>query len=81
MKVSSIEEGYPIPPSIPRNNKYNLHLMKVGQCFTVEEWDSTGIQRIRVAVSNYAKRNNKKFVTRKIIEENGDWKLRVWREA
>ena len=57
MKVSSIEEGYPIPPSVPRNNKYNLHLMKVGQCF------------------------NKKFGTRKIIEENGDWKLRVWREA
>jgi len=79
MKQSSFKEGLPIPEIVPRNNKYNLHKMQVGQYFTVEDWDSEDVQRLRVAVCNYARRNDKKFVTRK-IEEDGDWKLRVWRE-
>jgi hypothetical protein len=80
MKLSNIQEGQPIPEVIaPRNNKYNLHKMQVGQHFTVEDWDSEDVQRLRVAVCNYGRRNNKKFVTRK-IEEGGDWKLRVWRQ-
>ena len=53
--------------------------MEVGEYFTMEDWDSEDVQRLRVAVSNYARRNDKKFVTRK-IEEDGDWKLRVWRQ-
>ena len=53
--------------------------MQVGEYFTMEDWDSDDVQRLRVAVSNYARRNDKKFVTRK-IEEDGDWKLRVWRQ-
>ena len=53
--------------------------MKVGENFTVEYWDSDDIQKLRVALSNYARRNKKKFITRK-IEEEGDYKLRVWRE-
>jgi|TARA_R110000796_G_scaffold54949_3_gene128307 hypothetical protein len=79
MKISSFEKGVPIPEIMPRNNKYNLHLMKVGENFTVEYWDSDDIQKLRVALSNYARRNKKKFITRK-IEEEGDYKLRVWRE-
>ena len=70
MKISSFEKGVPIPEIMPRNNKYN---------FTVEHWDSDDIQKLRVALSNYARRNKKKFITRK-IEEEGDYKLRVWRE-
>ena len=79
MKISSFEKGVPIPEIMPRNNKYKLHLMKVGENFTVEYWDSDDIQKLRVALSNYARRNKKKFITRK-IEEEGDYKLRVWRE-
>jgi|TARA_R110000822_G_scaffold306364_1_gene432600 hypothetical protein len=80
MKISSFEKGVPIPEIMPRNNKYNLHLMEVGQHFTVEDyWNSDNVQKLRVAISNYGRRNNKKFVTRK-IEDEGDYKLRVWRE-
>jgi len=54
--------------------------MEVGQHFTVEDyWNSDNVQKLRVAISNYGRRNNKKFVTRK-IEDEGDYKLRVWRE-
>ena len=79
MKLSAFEEGIPIPEIIPRNNKYNLHKMEIGKHFTVENFDSEAVQRLRVAICNYSRRNNKKFITRK-IEENGEWKLRVWRE-
>jgi hypothetical protein len=79
MKLSSFEEGLPIPEIVPRNNKYNLHKMGVGKHFTVEKFDPADIQRLRVAVCNYARRNNKKFITRK-VEEDGVWKLRVWRK-
>jgi hypothetical protein len=80
MRVSDIKEGLEIPEIIPRNNKYNLHKMEVGKYFTVEDFVPEEVQRLRVAVCNYARRNNKKFITRK-IEEDGEWKLRVWREA
>jgi len=79
LKQSTFETGLPVPEIVPRNNKYNLHKMEVGEYFTMEDWDSEDVQRLRVAVSNYARRNDKKFVTRK-IEEDGDWKLRVWRQ-
>tara|TARA_R100000963_G_scaffold24995_1_gene17098 strand:+ start:487 stop:729 length:243 start_codon:yes stop_codon:yes gene_type:complete len=79
MKLSAFEEGIPIPEIVPRNNKYNLHKMGVGKYFTVEDFDSEDVQRLRVAVCNYARRNNKKFITRK-VEEDGEWKLRVWRK-
>ena len=79
MKQSTFETGLPVPEIVPRNNKYNLHKMQVGEYFTMEDWDSEDVQRLRVAVSIYARRNDKKFVTRK-IEEDGDWKLRVWRQ-
>jgi hypothetical protein len=80
MKLSAFEEGLPIPEIVPRNNKYNLHRMEVGSCFTVEDYNPEDVQRLRVAVCNYARRNNKKFITRK-IEENGKWKLRLWRKS
>jgi hypothetical protein len=54
--------------------------MEVGSCFTVEDYNPEDVQRLRVAVCNYARRNNKKFITRK-IEENGKWKLRLWRKS
>ena len=79
MKQSTFETGLPVPEIVPRNNKYNLHKMQVGEYFTMEDSDSEDVQRLRVAVSNYARRNDKNFVTRK-IEEDGDWKLRVWRQ-
>jgi len=79
LQQSTFETGLPVPEIVPRNNKYNLHKMEVGEYFTMEDWDSEDVQRLRVAVSNYARRNDKKFVTRK-IEEDGDWKLRVWRQ-
>jgi len=80
MELSTVKEGLPIPGIISRNNKYNFHRMEVGSCFTVEDYNPLDAQRIRVAASNYGKRNNKKFVTRK-IEENGKWKLRLWRKS
>ena len=80
MKEFVLEEGIPIPKIVPRNNKYNLHKMTIGQSFTVDEFNPTDIQKLRVAISNYSRRNNKEFTTRK-IEENGAYRLRVWRKA
>ena len=58
MKQSTFETGLPVPEIVPRNNKYNLHKMQVGEYFTMEDWDSEDVQRLRVAVSNYASRND-----------------------
>tara|TARA_R100000306_G_scaffold30753_1_gene33077 strand:+ start:913 stop:1074 length:162 start_codon:yes stop_codon:yes gene_type:complete len=52
--------------------------MDVGVSFTID-FEPLDVQRLRVAACNYGRRNGKKFTTRK-VEENGDWKLRVWRE-
>ena len=41
-------------------------------------FEPTKAKRVRVAICNYARRNYKQFITRK-LEENGDWILRVWR--
>ena len=72
------DSSVPIPDIVPRNNKYNLHKMQKGQSFTID-FEPDRVQRVRCAVCNYGRRNSKKFITRK-VEENGDWKLRVWRE-
>ena len=53
--------------------------MEIGTYFTVRDLDPEDVQRLRVAICNYARRNSKKFITRK-IEEDGEWKLRVWRK-
>ena len=79
MKLSAFENGIPIPEIVPRNNKYNLHKMEIGTYFTVRDPDPEDVQRLRVAICNYARRNSKKFITRK-IEEDGESKLRVWRK-
>lgn len=57
----------------PRNNRWNLHLMEVGDSFDID-FEPTEAQRLRVAISNYAKRNNKRFITRREKD-----KLIVWR--
>ena len=72
------DNAIPIPEiNNPRNNKYNLHKMAEGDSFKIP-FEPTKAQRLRVAICNYARRNKKQFITRK-LEENGDWILRVWR--
>jgi hypothetical protein len=73
------ENSIPIPEIVPRNNKYNLHKMVEGESFSID-FEPEAVQRLRVAICNYGRRNNKQFVTRK-VEEDGDWKLRVWRQV
>tara|TARA_B100001093_G_scaffold199790_1_gene191964 strand:- start:2092 stop:2319 length:228 start_codon:yes stop_codon:yes gene_type:complete len=67
----------PIPEIVPRNNKYNLHKMQEGDSFTIF-YDPEKAQKLRVAICNYSRRNNKQFTTRKTNEEGIDV-LRVWR--
>jgi len=58
----------------PRNNRWNLHLMDIGDSFEIA-YDSVEVQRLRAAIcNNYAKRNNKRFITRR-----EDDRLIVWR--
>ena len=78
MRQSEFQEGMEIPESVPRNNKYNLHKMNVGQHFYCENYAPEDIQRLRMAICNYARRNNKKFITRKLEDDQGD-KFLVWR--
>ena len=73
------DTSVPIPSVMPRNNRYNFHKMDVGVSFAID-FDPLDVQRLRVAACNYGRRNGKKFSTRK-VQENGDWKLRVWREV
>ena len=51
--------------------------MGIGDSFSLP-YDDHSVQKVRVAVANYGSRNAKKFVTRKIFENN-DALLRVWR--
>tara|TARA_R110000787_G_scaffold107993_9_gene216246 strand:- start:570 stop:797 length:228 start_codon:yes stop_codon:yes gene_type:complete len=67
----------PIPEIVPRNNKYNLHKMEEGDSFSIF-FDEEKAQKLRVAVCNYGRRNNKQFTTRK-THEDGIEVLRVWR--
>tara|TARA_R100001377_G_scaffold78647_1_gene56475 strand:+ start:184 stop:420 length:237 start_codon:yes stop_codon:yes gene_type:complete len=73
-----INNDIPIPDvRSPRNNKYDLHKMGIGDSFSLP-YEDHKVQKVRVAVANYGSRNAKKFVTRKIFENN-DELLRVWR--
>tara|TARA_R110000787_G_scaffold43783_1_gene107253 strand:+ start:31568 stop:31813 length:246 start_codon:yes stop_codon:yes gene_type:complete len=81
MKQSAIEKGDPIPEIEPRNNKYSFHKMKVGEHFTMEEFTPDDVQRVRVAACNYGRRNDKKFITRTVLDKKLGELLKVWREA
>tara|TARA_R100001129_G_scaffold67240_1_gene45788 strand:+ start:377 stop:619 length:243 start_codon:yes stop_codon:yes gene_type:complete len=80
MRVSAIEKGEPIPPVTPRNNKYSFHEMEVGDHFTVVDYEDIDLQRLRTAACNYGRRNDKQFITRKVLEDSV-WVFRVWRTA
>jgi hypothetical protein len=72
--MNIFSQDRPIPTNkTPSNNRWNLHLMEVGDSFDIN-FEQPDAQRLRVAICNYAKRNNKKFTTRR----EGD-KLIVWR--
>ena len=75
----NFEKNVPIPENYdgPRNNKYNYHLMEVGDSFSVL-FEPVLAQKMRVALSQYCRRNNKEFTTRKVFED-GMSQLRVWR--
>jgi len=76
-----ITDEVPIPDvSSPRNNKYDLHKMGIGDSFSLP-YETDSVQRVRVAVSNYGTRNRKKFTTRKLTDEEGASVFRVWRVA
>ena len=69
-----LKKDRPIPTDIkPRNNRWNLHLMDIGDSFEIA-YDSVEAQRLRVAICNYARRNDKRFITRR-----EDDRLIVWR--
>ena len=80
MKVLPIEEGTPIPEVMPRNNKYDFHKMSVGQHFTIKDCEPGDELLMRVAACNYGRRNNKKFVTRKIEIPPNDFMVKIWRK-
>ena len=72
--MTNIRKDRPIPTDVtPRNNRWNLHLMDIGDSFEIA-YDPTEVQRLRVAICNYSKRNNKRFITRR-----EDDRLVVWR--
>ncbi len=76
-----IINNVPIPDiSSPRNNKYDLHKMGIGDSFSLP-YEEYSVQKVRVAVSNYGSRNSKKFTTRKVLEDDGSSIFRVWRVA
>ena len=76
-----ITDEVPIPDrTTPRNNKYDLHKMGIGDSFSLP-YDGEAVQRVRVAVSNYGTRNDKKFTTRKLVVDSGEPVFRVWRVA
>lgn len=69
-----LKRDRPIPTDIkPRNNRWNLHLMDIGDSLEIA-YDSVEAQRLRVAICNYARRNDKRFITRR-----EDDRLIVWR--
>ena len=51
--------------------------MQEGDSFTIF-YDPEKAQKLRVAICNYSRRNNKQFTTRKTNEDGIDV-LRVWR--
>lgn len=73
------EKNIPIPENYdgPRNNKYNYHKMEIGDSYAVV-FEPTLVQKMRVALSQYCRRNNKKFTTRKVFED-GMTQFRIWR--
>ena len=75
----NFEKNVPIPENYdgPRNNKYNYHLMEVGDSFSVL-FEPVLAQKMRVALSQYSRRNDQKFTTRK-LKEDGIFHFRVWR--
>tara|TARA_R100001460_G_scaffold7883_4_gene19838 strand:+ start:5749 stop:5985 length:237 start_codon:yes stop_codon:yes gene_type:complete len=75
-----IQNNIPIPDTFtPRNNKYDFHKMGVGDC--IERcYEAVEAQRMRVAASNYATRNNKKFTSRKVLKDDKTL-FRLWRVA
>lgn len=73
-----ITKDIPIPElKTPSRNKYDLWKMEVGDSFAIP-FNDTDAVKVRTAVSNYGRRNDKKFVTRKVMEDDQTF-LRVWR--
>lgn len=83
--VGVIYENVPLPParrtSTPRNSRYPLHQMQVGQCLRIEpsELSKGGINGVRAAVFAYRKTYNKnaKFAVRPFPDNSGA--VGVWR--
>jgi hypothetical protein len=71
-----IEHNIPIPPQVPRNGKYHFHTIPVDASVLYEVDGDHGRAKLASAVSQYAKRNGKKFTTRKVNKG-----IRVWRIA
>jgi len=89
LQTFEIRDGIPLPPASnggPRR-KYPLSQMKPGQSFDVplnSDASTKDIESIRGCISNSAtyrkKHHGEKFVTR-IIRQDGDVLIRVWRAA
>ncbi len=73
----AIEKGVPIP-STALKIRYPLADMNVGDSFLVPD-DTSGAGpahlRVRAAVSHFSKRNNKRFIVRKVEGGHRCWRI------
>jgi hypothetical protein len=71
--VGEVEKNIPIPADgFDRKTTYPLRAMEIGDSF----WTDTPKEKVHPAVSYFGKRNDRRFITRKM-----DGGIRVWRVA
>ena len=73
-----IEKNVPIPSAFagPHSRKYNFPEMEIGDSFAVKKADSN---KLRSSVGSYQKINPEFKYTTRLVLENGNEFLRIWR--
>lgn len=87
MKVGDLEKGIPVPVrgggKTGSGIKKKIETMEIGESFVIFPGAEIDFAKFRNCISSMANNENiksgKTFTTRKLVSENGELSLRIWR--